>query len=241
MEALAYSPREIRFINRKVDGLLSRYSIPIDTDDCLAALIKETEIEATFFARLVQAFIDPTFVTEENFREFSVPVLVDYLQRSHEFYLYDRLPKIGQYIYLLALNYPEGHPLIKALGDFFVPYCQDLEKHIEEEEHNLFPYALDLFKNVEGGNTNPSILMSAYSVLDFAQHHDDTEEVLQHIRKVMAEYEPSRTNKSPYRILGNLLRHFEEDLQIHALIEDWVLVPKLWQLETEWAERTRSI
>lgn len=237
METLTFSPREVRFMDRKFDGLLRRYGIPEETDECLESLIQNNGIEASFFVKLAQAYIDPDSVQIENFQAFSVPVLVDYLRRSHTYYLNDRLPKMGQYIHQLLANYPQGHPLLRIMGNFFTPYCQHLEKHIEEEETNLFPYALDLHQNVQRESPYPSILMSAYSVLDFAQHHDDTEDELQKVRNLIARYDPPRTNKSPYRMLSNLLRHFEEDLQIHALIEDKVLVPKLWKLETEWAER----
>ena len=235
MEALAYSPQEIRNIDRKIDGLLNRYAIPFESDRLLGDLIDREKIEANFFAKLVRAYIDPSYVWEENFEEFSVPVLIDYLQRSHRYYLEDRLPNIGQYIFLLSTNYPKGHPLIKAMSDFFTPYCAHLSQHIREEENNLFPYALDLYANVQVGARQPSILMSAYSVLDFADHHDDTEDVLRKFRKVLMAFEPCPMTETPYRILSNLLRHFEQDLEIHALIEDKVLVPKLWTLETQWA------
>ena len=222
-------------MDRKIDGLLNRYAIPVESNRRLEDLIDREKIEADFFAKLIQAYIDPSYVWEENFEEFSVPVLIDYLQRSHVYYLNSRLPKIGQYIYLLSTNYPKGHPLIKIMSDFFTPYCAHLAEHIREEENNLFPYALDLYANVQSGTKQPSILMSAYSVLDFADHHDDTEDVLRKFRKVLMAYEPCAMTETPYRILSNLLRHFEQDLEIHALIEDKVLVPKLWTLETHWS------
>lgn len=240
MEALIYTPKEIRFIDRKVDGLFRRYGIPEETDQVLATLVDELEIEASFFVDLVQAYLDPSSIREENFLQYSVPVLVDYLHRSHRYYLNDRLPKMGQYIHLIISDHQKKHPLLKILSDFFTPYCNHLEQHIEEEESNLFPYALDLYNNVSSGKTSPSILMSAYSVLDFAQHHDDTETVLRQVKQIIDFYSPTPTSRSPYRILSNLLHHFEEDLKIHAMIEDQILVPKLWKLETEWAEQRRN-
>lgn len=51
------------------------------------------------------------------------------------------------------------------------------------------------------------------------------------IKAILLECEPSITNKTSFRVLIEQLNNFEKDLNIHAFIEDKVLIPKLFDLE----------
>jgi regulator of cell morphogenesis and NO signaling len=72
-----------------------------------------------------------------------------------------------------------------------------------------------------------------YSIAEFLKDHHDTEDELKDIREAIRLYQPPSTNESLYRILLTQLETFEQDLHVHALIEEEVLIPKALKLESE--------
>ena len=73
-----------------------------------------------------------------------------------------------------------------------------------------------------------------------ARDHD-TEDELKDIRETMRLYQPPATNESLYRILLTQLETFEQDLHVHARIEEEVLIPKALKLESELQSRIQEV
>jgi regulator of cell morphogenesis and NO signaling len=72
-----------------------------------------------------------------------------------------------------------------------------------------------------------------YSIDRFINEHHDTEDELKDIRQTIRLYDPPQTNASLYRILLSQLQAFEQDLYVHAHIEEEVLIPKALAMEKE--------
>ena len=76
--------------------------------------------------------------------------------------------------------------------------------------------------------------MKSYSISTFIAEHNDMENDLAEVRKVIVDYSPAYSiTPFPYRIFLIQLQLFENDLRKHAQIEDEVLVPKALHLENE--------
>ncbi|MDR3711907.1 MAG: hemerythrin domain-containing protein [Puia sp.] len=191
-----------------------------------------TGINKEFIAELLRAFEEKPFCASA-FDPFPVDLIVDYIQRTHVFYLQKKLPEIEQSIFLLSGLYTSHHPILAALQNFFQRYCRDLTAHIRAEETELLPYIV-LLQRASGASDALSefiLTRQRYSISAFLADHHDTEDELKDIRQTIGLYEPPTTNASLYRILITQLQTFEQDLRVHALIEDQVLIPKSLQLE----------
>ena len=70
-----------------------------------------------------------------------------------------------------------------------------------------------------------------YNIAKFEEAHHDTEEDLSAVRNVIEQYTAAQTNESLYRVLLHQLQTLEQDLAVHALTEDEVLIPKALELE----------
>src|SRR5579872_3898092 len=92
-----------------------------------------------FIAALLRVFEEKLF-SAGDFAGFPLPLIVDYIQRTHIYYLEKKLPEIEQSILLLSGYYESQHPILAALQNFFRHYVQDLSDHIAAEETNLLPY-----------------------------------------------------------------------------------------------------
>jgi regulator of cell morphogenesis and NO signaling len=194
----------------------------------------QTGAREEFIAALLRVFEEKVFNARE-FDGFAVPLIVDYIQRTHIYYLEKKLPEIEQSIVLLTGHYESQHPVLLALQNFFLHYVQDLSEHIRAEETNLLPYIglLQDAAQTTNGFSRFVLARDEYSVDRFLSGHHDTEDELKDIRQTIRLYEPPATNESLYRILLSQLQTFEQDLRVHAHIEEEVLIPKAKTLEKD--------
>ena len=191
---------------------------------------KALGIDPDFIYCLLGLFEDPEEFTVTNFDRFSLHVIIDYVRKTHQYYLFKKLPEIEQSIHLLISAYPLAHPLLVVLHNFFADYQRDLTRHIEIEEKHLLPHITSLLLLQQTSGVVPGT-ESSYSIRRFFEQHHDTERDLREVREAMIQYDPPATNQTLYRILLSQLQVLEKDLAIHAIIEDKVLVPRAIELE----------
>ncbi|MDH4091046.1 MAG: hemerythrin domain-containing protein [Cyclobacteriaceae bacterium] len=193
--------------------------------------LRNIGIQPEFILALLGVFEDQNSFSAVEFNHFPLPVIVDYLHKTHEYYINKKLLEIEQSIHLLVDAYPSTHPLLLLLHNFYVDYKSHLRKHIEMEERNLFPYILQL---AEAADRNEKIgTATAISIQQFINEHHDTEKDLEEVRKTILHYSPPTGNQTLYRILLSQLQVFEKDLAVHALMEDDVLLPRALELEKQ--------
>ncbi|HEV3324060.1 MAG TPA: hemerythrin domain-containing protein [Puia sp.] len=187
-----------------------------------------------FIATLLRVFEEKLF-SAHDFDAFPVEIIVDYIQRTHVYYFEKKLPEIEQSIMLLSGLYDSHHPILAALQNFFHRYVQDLSEHIGTEEQLLLPY-IKILQDAEKTPAHFSGFVLArrdYSIDRFLSDHHDTEDELKDIRQTIRLYDPPQTNASLYRILLTQLQAFEQDLCVHAHIEEEVLIPKALKMEKD--------
>jgi regulator of cell morphogenesis and NO signaling len=202
--------------------------------------LPHTHVNRDFVTALLRAFDEKPFCAED-FDRFSIEMIVEYIKRTHEFYLHKKLPEIEQSICLLSGLYDSHHPILAVLQNFFRQYCQELTEHIGAEETGLLPYIALLHRCSSGHLSEFIFARERQSVTSFLAAHEDTEDELKNIRQTIGLYAPPPSNESLYRILLTQLQTFEQDLRVHAHIEDQVLVPKALAMETALNERLGRI
>lgn len=190
-------------------------------------------VDADFVFALLEIFQDTKAFERKAFDRFRLETIIDYIRKTHEYYLHRKLLEIEQSIHLLLRAYPEAHPLLVILSDFYASYKEHLSHHIDVEETQLLPYILHLQK-VEDGKASFQAYPGSYSLSRFLVHHQDTEKDLEEVRLAMQRYSPPPTNETPYRILLSQLEVLEKDLAVHTLIEEEVLLPRALAIERKW-------
>ena len=120
------------------DGLslvLGRFDINItDLDQSLEHACLQNKVDPDFFVEVLNAYNGTSENPEKRMRAFSIPVILEYLYRTHFFYLNKRLPEIEQSIAHLEDGPTAGHPIIPLLDNFFKKYTKELSEHIKNEE-----------------------------------------------------------------------------------------------------------
>lgn len=184
-------------------------------------------LDSNFVFALLRLFEEDTDAQREDFADFSLHTILDYIQRTHRYYLSKKLPEIEQSIELMLRDYSDNHPLLTVLRQFYTNYKNDLTKHIQTEERFVLPHIRLIATATEKGYdaSKFQLLTKDYSLRAFIESHTDTEGDLQKVRDTILEYTPPSTNTTLYRVLLTQLELFEKDLSVHAIIEDEVLIP----------------
>ena len=194
--------------------------------------VKQTIMEASegsgnnpdFVVELLKAYSNKDCFPQTELKAFSIPCLLDYLKKTHCHYLNKLLPQIEQSINQLIKKFGPSYPDLVLLTCIFLKYKNELEEHIGNEETKLFPY-------IESLLDAKHYMSSPYSTRQFIVEHDDDGISFPEIRRIIHDNSPSTALPMPYRIFLIQLELFEQDLLIHAKVEDEVLIPKIILLE----------
>lgn len=190
-------------------------------------------IDIDFFLVILNAFHDPQYLDKVYLQSFSINLLVDYLKKTHAYYLNHKIPEIESLIAEMASEVDESPH--KLLHKFFKEYESELIKHIEREEKKVYPYVLDLENAVTNNIISSSLRnqITEYSITAYEAEHENVEEKLMDLKNIIIKYLPaSGKQQSRYKLLKELTV-LEKDLNDHARIEDLILVPKVELFEKD--------
>ncbi len=140
--------------------------------------------------------------------------VLNYLYSTHDHYLTKRLPEVEQQIEALKGNADE--PLLDVLNNYFGEFRKDLTEHILFEERHLFPLLYRLDKASFGEVQ-----------LDTSNHDHKNERELEMIISVLKDRSASEQEFWGVRVLINTLENLLLDLDIHAFVEEEVLIPRI--------------
>ena len=224
--------REISEHHPLFEAVLDRYSLRFSEQGMpIGVACEEQEIETEFFIEILLAFEAPMSFNATAMKRFPVPVVLDYLYRTHAYYQEKRLGEIEQSVARLADVYGTAHPLLALLRAFFQRYRLQLSAHIEDEEQNLFPYAMKVWEASQEGK----LLDEAFSTEDFLYAHgeDELDVPLREIQQLVERRHPEVKRLFPYNVLNWQLNALQQDLWLHERVEEDVLIPQLESLKKQ--------
>ena len=224
------SPKSIISYNRNIDHLFGRYNIESNSTKNLNEICQDDEINIDLLLDLINCYDDLDFLKKTNFEEYSIPDLIDYLEKSHRYYLLKRIPEIEQS--LEKLTQQESFTFNYFLLIFFKEYKKDIISHFKTEDEILFPFCRVLHNYIQKNSQEDLIFIlenqkKAFSIMGDHQKNKDSIDDLQN---VLLKYSPNNKKLSYFEIFLNQMSIFQHDLKIHAEIEENILVKKTIKL-----------
>ncbi len=182
---------------------------------------------------LTRCFEDESNFHSNDFNYLPMDVIIDYIRRTHKLYLDKLLQEMEQSIHLLASAYPSGHPLLFILNRFYSRYKTELVMHIRQEDDKLLPYIHYLSTCLKSGFDAYGFFRhrKKFSIQKFIDNHHDNDIALERIRDKVLSYDPPQVNRFMHGVLVHQLDFFRQDLKLHGLIEDRVLIPRAMDME----------
>ncbi len=207
----------------KLAFVVFRYGISLDNPKKeLSYLCEEIGIDTDFFIQLLNLYRHPDSFEATDFKQYPLESILKYLKKTHIFFLRKRLPEIELTIKNLVQHYSEENPAFLLLNHFYSDYKTNLIKHIEEEEKHLFPLAQRIF---EGKATSDEI---ENGLLRFEHEHNDyLGQSLKEASQAVSRHSSDNNEPSLFRVFLSQIENFQQDLTIHHLIEEDVLVPRI--------------
>lgn len=223
------TPKEIIKINRETEHLFNRYGIKLNSKKSIEIYSYLNDLNPDFIIEILNCYESPLNLKAEKFVNYRIPLIIDYLKKSHHYYINKRLPEIEQNIYNLINKYEDSKPLLYLFYYFFTNYQNELCKHFKEEEEVVFPYAIQLYTmcnfNIE--IDYESLKKNKCRAEKFLKEHQMKEKNLKSLQNAILNYSSPSRNLNIYHVILNQLKNFQKDLNIHAFIEEYVLELKI--------------
>lgn len=208
----------------KLVMVLERLGITLGIQDKTIADISEEyginiDLMISFFNLQIFHLFDKNLHLEES----DISLIVKYLKSSHKYYTGEFYPHINRLID--ELNKKNEQVEFKMLRSFFDGYLQEVEQHFDYEDKLVFPYVTALVENDE------SYREIKYAVDEYKKHHDDIEDKLTDLRFLLIKFLPDNKDMSIRRQIIMSLSSLDDDLNVHARIENEIFIPLVEQIE----------
>jgi regulator of cell morphogenesis and NO signaling len=205
--------------------VVNRFGIRLGVKDkTIEELCFEQQISPDFFLAIVNTYHNKNYFPEEELLSFSPLLILNYLTKTHRYYLEYVLPKIDKLLAHMVSGCTKYCSQLMMIENFYRNYKNELILHINDEEENTFPYIRTLVSQ----NRIPD---SGYSIHVYEKEHTNVDVKLNDLKNLIIKYiEPSYDDNDCNEFLITLSR-FEKDIWDHARIEDKRLMPKVFAIE----------
>ncbi len=221
--------------NYQLLPILNRFDIQLGFGDITVdELCSEKKINTEFFLVIINSFHDHDYFPQDKLLTFPISLIIDYIYKSHQYYLEIKVPEIEAIIHKLSMKAGNSRKNdLKLLERFFSDYKKEIIKHIKDEEDEVLPNVTRLDKAYKSDNINNEHvkIIRDYPIDAYAEKHNNVEEKLYDLKNILIKYlPPADDHDLIYALLIELFR-LERDLNDHARIEDKVLIPKVRIME----------
>lgn len=181
-------------------------------------------------------------LSADKLENLDVRVVVAYLIKVHREFVKGRLSYLNKLIFSSYSDHMISKGLLNDLRIIYPIFTDDFIHHIHEEEDVTFTYILDLDRVLNGDKSYVSIVPSLekYSVSEFLVDHM-MEDEMEGIRQITKNFKPTDDSTQFERILLHNLNILDQDLTMHADIENHILFRKAYQLENQVKNLHRKI
>ncbi|PZX50089.1 regulator of cell morphogenesis and NO signaling [Algoriphagus ratkowskyi] len=210
---------------------ISFYQYPTQS---LVEVCKKHKVNASQLITELESWAHRKEPSNEELYLNPIEVLVAYLKKKHYYFVRQELPFLSNIISGIDPE-PKFASLMADLRIMFPLFVEDFIHHIHEEESRLFK-RIELLQDIE---ENRFSLIDAITILErdpihkLADQHEIHDDEMEGIRNLTADYSLDAEAPLTMKVLYHELQNFEQELRIHAKIEDELLFPKAVELERE--------
>lgn len=218
----------------RLASVIDRFGIKFEHYNLpLSKACVKSNVDAHFVMVIYKAFECENYFPKEELQEFPLRTIIEYLIKTHVYYINQKLPKLEKLLDALIANYGNSELMLFKLKDFFVDYKRNLMAHIQKEEVYLFPHILKLINSVDHVTMPHSLYMvlEKYSLDKFASDHDHGDNELEELGRRLRNFSAINTHPAQVSLILEELRQFESDLAMHGRLEDEILLPRAKDLE----------
>ncbi len=210
--------------------MIERFGIEMPFDDKdIARICEENNISTGLFFLISGIHIRKSISYEYSPEYDDIVTIIKFLKNCHTYYLNEKYPEIIETI--KSMSEINNHKEMVLVRQFFDDYFNEVKEHLDYEDKIVFPYVTNIHKALKSDQLFFS--ETSYSVSEYKAHHNDIEEKLDDLKKLLLKYLPNNKDSGIRRKLFIQITEVEFDLNIHSHIEDKILIPLVSKLETQ--------
>ena len=190
---------------------------------------KENDLDVEFVINILTAYIDKEYFPYDALLKVDTKLITEFLKVTHAFYKEEKIPELKQ-LFSALISEAKDKNNIKIIEYYFNSYLEEFQIHMEYEEKQVFPYAVELDRIITTLEASAKFIegFKDFSIDEYQnQHKDGTQEKLNDLKKILLKYIPELNNYNTYYQVISKLFRLSDDLHTHMEIENKVLIPKL--------------
>ena len=191
------------------------------SESCIEKGIETKAVEAELL-KLEQLPPNPS----QNFKEWELGFLCDYIQNTHHKYVLKTLPELVFYTKKLASVHGGHHPELHQIAGLITIINDELLKHLKMEEEVLFPAIKKAL--TDNSDDNNALILS--EITRMSAEHEFAGGSLDKINVISKNYKVPADGCNTYHVGFKLLHEFEDDLHVHVHLENNILYQKALKL-----------
>ena len=196
--------------------MLPRFGIPLGFGDkSVKEVCRDNGIDDNFFLTVCNIYtFDDYQPDDEEVASIDSRLVVEHLQASHRYYIYERLPHLQHHLDHIAEG--AGEKSAAILKKYFADYCREVREHVRREEKSLGI----MLEGIRSGEPVGKGMNERYQ-----KSHDNIKDKLSDLTQIIYKYVPGeRLNEEMMELVFDILQ-LSRDLEKHAMIEELLLSP----------------
>jgi len=100
--------------------VISRFNIKLGFGEkTVKEVCSDYKVNLDFFLEITSSFVDEDHIPQKDLHSFPVSLLVDYLKKTHKYYLEEKIPEIEKMISRLVKSSRKNRDKFALVSDFF--------------------------------------------------------------------------------------------------------------------------
>ncbi len=198
----------------------------------VAEICRKKKLDCAQIERELMALDEPVS-NAHDFNSWELDFLADYIIQTHHKYVTENIPLILEYAEKVARVHGHHYTETVEINTFFKVVAQELQLHMQKEEHILFPFIKRIVQAARQQQPmpNPPFGSVQNPIRMMEMEHEDAGDIFKKIAVLTNGYQPPEGACNTFRVLYAKLKEFEEDLHQHIHLENNILFPKAIMLE----------
>lgn len=173
--------------------------------------------------------------TGHDFNSWDIDFLADYIVNTHHKYVAEANQLIVEYADKVAKVHGHHYTETVEINHLFHELANELNAHMQKEEHVLFPFIRAIGKaKKEGTPLSPPPFGTIQNPINMMEmEHTSAGDILRKIAELSNNYTPPADACNTYRALYHSLEEYQNDLFQHIHLENNILFPKAVKFEQE--------
>lgn len=168
-----------------------------------------------------------------DYNSWSLTLLIQFIKHSHHVYVKTHLPELVSICQFLNSEFKND--TLSEISRLCQILSHELLAHINKEEIILFPYILQLQKQVEENEAPAQKFFDSVNtpINMMMIEHESSDDIIAEMNSLIPNISTDIKNNMQFHIFCDMFSKFKDDLMTHIHLENNILFPKAIELEKQ--------